>query len=487
MSTMRGIWKHPTVRKIHGFFVQLLFFIFAVIQLPFCLIIDLFLQKSLKPKFWRMVSFFNSKLLRVLGGIIYHYNHPHPTEDGPYIYVSNHGTKLDGFLCFEMVGPNVDFLVGPRGMFPFPFDIFSFRSGAIDVMRDKFDYEKYAGASSPKRALEKLEHSLKSGRNVMIFAEGHVEHSDKLHYIHTGAARLALKTGRPIVPMVLTNEHQLIGGIKMSPGTINIRFGKPIYPEQILSESVPRASVEGLRTELMQSILDLLPRKYAYDFYQDGPSKHVGVFLDIDKTIYKGYSMKDFYAWLLERGEISTNDVRRMQAYFFMNKLGLVTHIEVMEQAGRCIAGWSEEKISRLVDEFYGEIAHWKFHHDLLSYIYDHKKFNHRMILVSEAITPLARKFRELVGAKEAHGTELEIKNGEYTGRIVRLMRGEEKRDRVKHLAENENLVLQKSYAYGDSEYDVPMLKLVGNPVVVKPHSSGLYTYAKRRGWEVVQ
>jgi hypothetical protein len=56
----------------------------------------------------------------------------------------------------------------------------------------------------------------------------------------------------------------------------------------------------------------------------------------------------------------------------------------------------------------------------------------------------------------------------------------------ITELAARDGLDLGASYAYSDSESDLPMLECVGHPVVVNPDAT-LRRIARERGWEVVR
>jgi hypothetical protein len=53
-------------------------------------------------------------------------------------------------------------------------------------------------------------------------------------------------------------------------------------------------------------------------------------------------------------------------------------------------------------------------------------------------------------------------------------------------LAQRERIDLRSSYAYSDSESDLPMLRLVGHPVAVNPDPQ-LARVARDEGWEVLR
>jgi HAD superfamily hydrolase (TIGR01490 family) len=80
-----------------------------------------------------------------------------------------------------------------------------------------------------------------------------------------------------------------------------------------------------------------------------------------------------------------------------------------------------------------------------------------------------------------------EAVDGVYTGRPTGLfIYGEGKARAIQELAEREGIELADSYAYSDSASDLPMLRLVGHPVVVNPDRE-LLRIARQEGWEVLR
>ena len=62
----------------------------------------------------------------------------------------------------------------------------------------------------------------------------------------------------------------------------------------------------------------------------------------------------------------------------------------------------------------------------------------------------------------------------------------EGKAQAIRELAEREGIDLAASYAYSDSESDLPMLRLVGHPVAVNPDKE-LARVARAEGWEIMR
>jgi phosphoserine phosphatase len=84
-------------------------------------------------------------------------------------------------------------------------------------------------------------------------------------------------------------------------------------------------------------------------------------------------------------------------------------------------------------------------------------------------------------------GSRSEIVDGRYTGRAAGPFNYREgKVLSMRELAEREQIDLDASYAYSDSESDLPMLRAVGHPVVVNPDPD-LRRIATAEGWEVLR
>jgi phosphoserine phosphatase len=131
-----------------------------------------------------------------------------------------------------------------------------------------------------------------------------------------------------------------------------------------------------------------------------------------------------------------------------------------------------------------------------------HASQQHSIFLISGTLAPLARVVAQdlsrrldgMVPARagapaqpiiEVCATELELRNGCWTGRLAGPhITGEAKAQSIKRTAAREGIELSESYAYGNSFADVAMLETVGHPTPVNP-SLRLTRLAQRRGWEI--
>src|SRR5213083_1367994 len=99
----------------------------------------------------------------------------------------------------------------------------------------------------------------------------------------------------------------------------------------------------------------------------------------------------------------------------------------------------------------------------------------------------MADMLAHVLGFEGGIGARSEVVDGLFTGRDADIFTYREgKAQRIVALAEREDVDLAASYAYSDSESDLPMLRLVGHPVAVNPDSE-LARVAREEGWEIMR
>jgi phosphoserine phosphatase len=91
------------------------------------------------------------------------------------------------------------------------------------------------------------------------------------------------------------------------------------------------------------------------------------------------------------------------------------------------------------------------------------------------------------LGLSGALGTVLEEVDGVFTGALRgEFLHGEGKAMAAAGHAADIGANLEDCWAYSDSRNDIPLLELVGHPVVVNPDHI-LRRHAERRGWHVME
>ncbi|NOX08677.1 MAG: HAD family hydrolase [Gammaproteobacteria bacterium] len=92
----------------------------------------------------------------------------------------------------------------------------------------------------------------------------------------------------------------------------------------------------------------------------------------------------------------------------------------------------------------------------------------------------------EIFGVEHLLATEVEIRDGEYTGQSTDTPCFQQgKVERLERWLAEHDVTLDDSFFYSDSHNDLPLLKLVSHPVAVDPDDI-LREYANQQGWPII-
>ncbi|WP_406041798.1 1-acyl-sn-glycerol-3-phosphate acyltransferase [Micromonospora sp. NBC_00898] len=184
----------------------------------------------------------------------------HIPATGGAIFAGNHLSVADELLLGTVVPRHLAFWAkseyfngtGVKGTFS-KFVLTGL--GAIPVER--------AGGRAALSAFDAAIPVLKAGDLVAVYPEGTRSPDGRLYRGRTGAARLAVAAGVPIIPVGVTgtDKAQPIGTRVPRPGRaeISIRFGKPL---DFTGRSDDRTSLRAMTDELMAEIQKLTGQEY---------------------------------------------------------------------------------------------------------------------------------------------------------------------------------------------------------------------------------
>jgi len=185
--------------------------------------------------------------------------------DGPAILAPNHSSVIDSFFlptvlprCITFVG-KAEYLDDwkTRRLFP--------ALGMIPIDR--------SGGDSSKRALDAAADLLGRGHLFGIYPEGTRSRTGFLHKGHTGAARLAVQTGAPIIPVGILGTRYIQPPDAACPKPFRpaeIKFGHPISPNGSEHVSDTRLRLRQMTDELMFEIRALTGQDYVNSYATKG-------------------------------------------------------------------------------------------------------------------------------------------------------------------------------------------------------------------------
>ena len=141
-----------------------------------------------------------------------------------FIMVSNHGSLMDPPLLGHALGRNISFMAKAE-LFKIPFLGYIIKAcGAYPVKRG------IADKNTIKTACKKLS----DDNSIGIFIDGTRQKNGRVNKPKQGAALLAFKNQKLLLPVAIVNSHRLIRFRCFIPlfSKIVIKVGKPVQPPQ---------------------------------------------------------------------------------------------------------------------------------------------------------------------------------------------------------------------------------------------------------------
>lgn len=161
-------------------------------------------------------------MLWASGGRVRYQGAEHMTAAAPCVYISNHASNLDIWALFGILPPSARF-VAKQSLFRIPVLGWALStSGFIPIDR-----------GHRKRAIRSLQlaaDKIRSGRSVILFAEGTRSRSGQLGGFKKGPFHLALRAGVPVVPIAVSGSFSVLPprSLRVTPGAVTVRVYPPI-------------------------------------------------------------------------------------------------------------------------------------------------------------------------------------------------------------------------------------------------------------------
>jgi HAD superfamily hydrolase (TIGR01490 family) len=212
-------------------------------------------------------------------------------------------------------------------------------------------------------------------------------------------------------------------------------------------------------------------------------------FFDLDKTLMAGSSGVFFARAAYESGMISRSRlVKDLYENLRFRLLGSTDDRadDVRRRVGEMIAGVRVRDLQRLSPRVLGGVLP-RLYPQMLERAYAHQDAGVPVYILTAASQEMADLLAHVLAFDGGLGSRSEIVDGRYTGRPAGPFNYREGKVVSMHeLAGREGIDLSSSFAYSDSESDLPMLRAVGNPVAVNPDVK-LARIAREEGWQVLR
>jgi HAD superfamily hydrolase (TIGR01490 family) len=219
------------------------------------------------------------------------------------------------------------------------------------------------------------------------------------------------------------------------------------------------------------------------------PEEKGAAFFDLDRTLIAGSSSFQFGRAAYKAGLIGRRDIAR-DAYenlkFRLQGSTDATTDAVRERVGKMLEGAKVRDLQRLSGTVLAGVLP-RLYPRMLEVAYTHQDEGRPIFICTAAAQEMAELMAMVLTFDGAVGSVAEVVDGVYTGREGGPFNYREgKAQAIRELAEREGIDLSESYAYSDSESDLPMLRLVGHPVAVNPDKT-LARVAREEEWEIMR
>jgi HAD superfamily hydrolase (TIGR01490 family) len=216
------------------------------------------------------------------------------------------------------------------------------------------------------------------------------------------------------------------------------------------------------------------------------------VFADVDETLIRYKSMVAFMEYFLFRAPFAAwplaEEKRKEAAALKAIHSAEGDRLALSRRYYEIFRGIPREELERAALDWLGRVTARDdfFIPSTFRELSGHKAAGAEIVLVSgsfyEVLAPISRR----IGADALLCTELEVKDGLYTGTMLKQVIGEGKWEVARrYLTGRTDVKLEDCYAYGDHLSDVAILEKVGHPVVVGD-SASMLELASRRDWRVL-
>jgi len=224
--------------------------------------------------------------------------------------------------------------------------------------------------------------------------------------------------------------------------------------------------------------------KCIMDNMNQTPPSPVAAFFDFDETLLAINSSGIGFKVLKEQGYLSRSFMLKMMFALLLHRARI---IDEKRMAKTFLSFYRGRDLQPFIDSaqgFYEEYLRPNLSPPVTQKLRWHQEQGHQTVLVTGSIDYYLKPVLEDLGIDHLLCTSLEVaENGLLTGKSKGpVCVGDAKVTLARSLAMDQGIDLSRSYGYGNSEMDIPMLEEVGHPVIVNP-SPLLVKHARRHSW----
>ena len=211
---------------------------------------------------------------------------------------------------------------------------------------------------------------------------------------------------------------------------------------------------------------------------------------DLDNTLLDGDSDYNWGLFLVREGLVDKKTHEDSNKKFYADyNAGKLDIYEFTEFQFRFFKDNPRKLLDKLLARYIDEVAKLMITKKAKNLVAEHRKNGDKLLIITATNSYITKPIGDLLGISSLIGTDLEEVAGEFTGKVKGIPSFKEgKVDRLSLWLEQEGLVfkdLEQTFFYSDSHNDLPLLRIVSNPIAANPDDI-LEREASKNKWPII-
>ena len=205
---------------------------------------------------------------------------------------------------------------------------------------------------------------------------------------------------------------------------------------------------------------------------------------DLDNTLIRGDSDHAWGEFVCEKGLVDIQSYRKKNDAFYDDYMkGTLDISSYLRFSLSTLKGRKLEDLNKIREEFLKKHIEPLKLSKAIELLKMHRDSGDYLLIITATNSFIANPIADMLEVDDVLSSEAEIKSGAYTGEPLGIPCFQEgKVQRLKIWLKENSYSLKNSFFYSDSHNDIPLMKIVDNPVAVDADEK-LNTYAFEKNW----
>jgi len=211
---------------------------------------------------------------------------------------------------------------------------------------------------------------------------------------------------------------------------------------------------------------------------------------DLDNTLLDGDSDYNWGLFLVQEGLVDQKSHEASNNKFYADyNAGKLDIYEFTEFQFRFFKNNPRKLLDKLVARYIEEVAESMITKKARNLVSEHRNSGDKLLIITATNSYITKPIGNLLGIDDLIGTDLEEVDGEFTGKVRGIPSFKEgKVDRLNLWLKQKKLTFEgfeRIFFYSDSRNDLPLLRIVSDPVVANPDTE-LKKEATKNKWPII-